>query len=339
MKRWTVVLIPQQRGERVTHTITLASIHLWLAISFLMLLTFLTTFYYERQRLLLRREAVLRQINRVLELENAQPAASSPEKNSPPRDEVWAMGTRLKAEYEASIAEITAQLSDLYEMEKKARDLTGLRAAPAGGSTRADTDHSKGKGGAPSLAMAVMPALISGSVAPPTLLETGIRPSADLLLQEIHLRRESLSLLIRDVERQKEKLERIPVGWPLARRIGRLSSAFGYRLDPFTRRLAMHEGLDISAPYGTPVVATARGTVRFAGYKNAYGNLVIIDHGDGVQTAYAHLSAMLVKRGDTVSRGAVIGKVGSTGRSTGNHLHYEVRVNNSPVNPMRYISR
>ena len=339
MKRWTVVLIPQQRGASATHTITLASIHLWLAVSFLILLTFLTAFYYERQRLLLHREAVLRQMNRVLELENAQPAASFPEKNGPPRDEARAIEARLKAEYEASIAEITAQLNDLYEMEKKARDLTGLRAAPAGGSTRTDTDRTRGKGGASSLVLAAMPALISGTVAPPTLLEIGIRPSADLLIQEIRLRRESLSLLIRDVERQKEKVERIPAGWPLARRIGRFSSAFGYRLDPFTRRLDMHEGQDIAAPYGTPVVSTARGTVRLAGYKDAYGNMVIIDHGDGVQTAYAHLSAILVKPGETVSRGAVIGKVGSTGRSTGNHLHYEVRVKNRPVNPMWYISR
>ena len=187
--------------------------------------------------------------------------------------------------------------------------------------------------------LAAMPALISGAVAPPTLLETGVRPSADLLIQEIRLRRESLALLIRDVERQKEKVERIPAGWPLVRRAGKFSSGFGYRLDPFTRRLDKHEGLDISAPYGTPVVATARGTVRFAAYKDAYGNMVVVDHGDGIQTAYAHLSAILVKPGDTVSRGQVIGKVGSTGRSTGNHLHYEVRLNNSPVNPVRYIAR
>jgi len=339
MKRWTVVLIPQQRGESATHTITLASIHLWLAASLLVLLTFLTAFYYERQRLLLHREAILRQINRALELENAQPQATPVEKKGPQRDEVRAIEARLKAEYEASIAEITAQLSDLYEMEKKARDLTGLRAAPAERGGQTDTDRTKGKGGAPSLVLTAMPALISGTVAPPTLLETGLRPSADLLIQEIRLRRESLALLIREVERQKEKVDRIPAGWPLARRVGRFSSSFGYRLDPFTRRLDMHEGQDISAPYGTPVVATARGTVRFAGYRDAYGNMVIIDHGDGVQTAYAHLSAILVKPGDTVSRGALIGKVGSTGRSTGNHLHYEVRVNNRPVNPMRYISR
>ncbi|HOV61918.1 MAG TPA: M23 family metallopeptidase [Candidatus Hydrogenedentes bacterium] len=338
MKRWTVVLIPQHRGEHATHTITLASAHLWLMAGVLVLLTFLTAFYYERQRLLLHREMVLRQVNRALELESAKSPENTPSNNGPQRDEVRAIEARLKAEYEASIAAITAQLNDLYEMEKKARDLTGLQAAPAGGAGNANRDG-KGKGGAISLSLAAMPVLISGTVTPPTLLETGTRPSADLLIQEIRLRRESLALLIRDVERQKEKVERIPAGWPLARRIGKYSSPFGYRLDPFTRRLDMHEGQDISAPYGTPVVATARGVVRLAGYKDAYGNMVIIDHGDGIQTAYAHLSAILVKPGDKVSRGQVIGKVGSTGRSTGNHLHYEVRLNNSPVNPMRYIAR
>lgn len=339
MKKWTVVLIPQHRDKSASHTITLASAHFWLVAALLVLLTFLTAFYYERQRLLLQREAILRQINRALELEKANPEESPSGTAAASRDEVRALEARLKAEYEATIAAITAQLNDLYEMEKKARDLTGLQAAPTADGGRRTEKQGNGKGGAPSFTLAAMPALISGAVAPPTLLETGVRPSADLLIQEIRLRRESLALLIRDVERQKEKIERIPAGWPLARRAGKFSSGFGYRLDPFTRRLDKHEGLDISAPYGTPVVATARGTVRFAAYKDAYGNMVVVDHGDGIQTAYAHLSAILVKPGDTVSRGQVIGKVGSTGRSTGNHLHYEVRLNNSPVNPVRYIAR
>jgi murein DD-endopeptidase MepM/ murein hydrolase activator NlpD len=100
----------------------------------------------------------------------------------------------------------------------------------------------------------------------------------------------------------------------------------------------MHEGIDIGAPEGTPIYAAAAGTVIYAGWESGYGNLTVIDHGNGLATAYGHQSRLAVSSGQTVSRGQLIGNVGSTGHSTGPHLHFEVRVNGVPTNPLDYLS-
>ncbi len=113
---------------------------------------------------------------------------------------------------------------------------------------------------------------------------------------------------------------------------GTLSSGFGYRWG------SMHKGLDVAAPYGTSIMAAAGGTVKFSGWNNGgYGNLVIISHGNGIETYYAHCSSVCVTAGDYVSQGQVISKVGSTGQSTGNHCHFEVRVNGVAQNPRNYV--
>ncbi len=116
-----------------------------------------------------------------------------------------------------------------------------------------------------------------------------------------------------------------------------ISSGFGRRLDPFVRRPSLHTGIDFRATYGAAVRPTAPGTVVAAGYNGGYGNMVDVDHGDGVVTRYGHLSRIEVKVGDAVSPSKVIGRVGSTGRSTGPHLHYELRVNDEAIDPMRFI--
>ncbi len=118
---------------------------------------------------------------------------------------------------------------------------------------------------------------------------------------------------------------------------GRVSSPFGYRIHPIFHVRKMHTGIDLSAGMGTPIKAADSGTVVQAGWRGGYGKCVVISHGNGVATLYAHQSVILVSVGDTVTRGQVIGKVGSTGYSTGAHLHFEVRVNGSPVDPMRYL--
>lgn len=115
------------------------------------------------------------------------------------------------------------------------------------------------------------------------------------------------------------------------------TSTFGFRMDPYTGLQQMHAGLDISANIGTRVIASASGVVTWAASQNAYGNLVTIDHGHGITTRYAHLSKINVKVGDEVQRGTLIGEVGNTGRSTGPHLHYEVRLNGIPQDPERFI--
>ena len=116
------------------------------------------------------------------------------------------------------------------------------------------------------------------------------------------------------------------------------TSGFGVRSDPFHAGAAMHPGIDLAGAYGTPVYATADGTVLRAGWNNGgYGNLVEIDHGRGITTRYGHMSAILVHEGDKITRGQQIGRMGSTGRSTGNHLHYEVRIDGRAVNPIPFM--
>lgn len=127
----------------------------------------------------------------------------------------------------------------------------------------------------------------------------------------------------------------VPNLWPV---LGRLESGVGGRRNPFGGRgYEYHEGQDIDAQYGSPVQAAASGRVIVAGWQRGYGNVVYIDHSHGLTTRYGHLSEIDVIVGQTVSRGQTIGLVGSTGRSTGPHLHYEVRVNNQPVNPRDYL--
>jgi murein DD-endopeptidase MepM/ murein hydrolase activator NlpD len=114
----------------------------------------------------------------------------------------------------------------------------------------------------------------------------------------------------------------------------KVGSTFGYRIDPFTRGARFHAGVDIKAAWGDPVGASQPGVVKFAGWHHGYGNLLIVEHGGGVTTHYAHLSSFLVAVGTKVSRGTIVGRAGSTGRSTSPHLHYEVRLNDNPVNPL-----
>ena len=125
-----------------------------------------------------------------------------------------------------------------------------------------------------------------------------------------------------------------PDRWPVR---GRITSSFGERIDPFLGEGAFHDGIDIAVPYGTPVHVTADGLVVFAGVENGYGRTVIVDHGHGIRTLYAHMSSLAVTVGQRIDRGEVVGYVGVSGWSTGPHLHYEVRVNRAPVNPYRYL--
>jgi len=128
---------------------------------------------------------------------------------------------------------------------------------------------------------------------------------------------------------------RLPVAMPM-RHYKRISSRFGYRSDPFRHRLALHAGVDFKAPYGAPIYATAPGTVTRAGWTGSYGRLVEIRHDNGVVTRYAHQSRVLVRVGQRVKAGQIIGRLGNTGRSTGPHLHYETRLHGRPVNPARF---
>ena len=133
---------------------------------------------------------------------------------------------------------------------------------------------------------------------------------------------------------QKSLLASTPSVWPTR---GWVTSDFGNRLDPYTADRVMHHGLDIAAPHGKEILSPSEGTVVFSGPEGSYGNVLVIDHGYGVKTRYGHLAQIDVKAGERVMRGQKLGTVGNTGRATGPHLHYEVRVNGVPENPRKFI--
>ncbi len=146
--------------------------------------------------------------------------------------------------------------------------------------------------------------------------------------------------LLRDALARRLQLDAVAAHLPLRQPVAgplEVTSGFGARSDPFYHRLALHTGVDLREDYGSPVHAVAAGTVTIAGPQSGYGTLIEIDHGNGYATRYAHLSALAVKVGDKVAAGATVGQVGTTGRSTGPHLHYEVRIAGEPVDPARYL--
>ncbi|ABN52978.1 MAG TPA: M23 family peptidase [Hungateiclostridium thermocellum] len=143
-----------------------------------------------------------------------------------------------------------------------------------------------------------------------------------------------LSSLSETQSKLKQYIDSIPTLWPAS---GRISSRFGTRSDPFNFSQKVHEGIDIAADYGTTILASATGKVTLSDWYGNYGKCVIIDHGYGLSTLYGHCQTLLVKEGQTVKKGDKIATVGSTGRSTGPHLHFEVRLNGVPVDPLQYL--
>ncbi len=339
MKTWTVMLIPHDRSS--TRTLTVSAFH-FVAVPVLFgVLAFVAAFLFARQQAIATDHQQLKDAYRSLEI---RAAATKPQPTAQPaevpasalsEEQIAEVEARLRAEYESSIAAITSELSDLYDMEAKARDITGM--APRKRAAVEETSaKGNGKGGPESFGSYVY-STIDESLRPPHVIYGLSRPSADLILQEIRLRRQSIQYLVSDMEAASDKVERIPSIWPLKGTRGKITSRYGYRRDPFNYRLRHHDGVDVSAPTGTPVVATAKGVVAYAGRDGDYGNIVRVDHGNGIQTWYAHLSSISVKRGDKISRQDLVGKVGSTGRATGAHLHFEVHVNGRPVDGEKYL--
>ncbi len=158
----------------------------------------------------------------------------------------------------------------------------------------------------------------------------------DKLTKQFVVQSNSYDEIVKIANQRKDRLASIPAISPVSKKRARLASFFGYRIHPILRTKRMHEGVDFSAPRGTKVYATADGVVRNTKYSGGYGRQILIDHGHGYKTRYAHLNKSLVRRGQKVKRGDLIGHVGSTGLSTSPHLHYEVLKNGSPVNPINY---
>jgi murein DD-endopeptidase MepM/ murein hydrolase activator NlpD len=173
----------------------------------------------------------------------------------------------------------------------------------------------------------------TGSLFTPSI--TGSAEDTFGILRDLLYTLESrLQVVQTDVDKRQALAAATPSIWPTR---GWLSDGFGQRTDPFTGDVEYHTGLDISADRGEPVMATANGTVGIAQRSGAYGNMVVIDHGFGLSTRYAHLDSFHVKPGDRVRRGDVVGYAGATGRATGDHLHYEILVSGRQMNPLQFL--
>ncbi len=230
----------------------------------------------------------------------------------------------------ASYREATGQLAAQVTSLQGAVDELGVRATVDANASRA-MDR-------------LPPAVRSRAMGGGSAASTGVLESAfsspdnalGVLRELLGVIEERLDSVRSGVERRQALASATPSIWPVT---GWLSSGYGNRQDPFNGGRDFHPGLDISAEFGRPVHATADGTVVSAAREGSYGNLVVIDHGFGLATRYGHLSRFGVSAGQFVRRGSVIGYVGSTGRSTSAHLHYEVLVNGKLTNPMTLLTR
>jgi murein DD-endopeptidase MepM/ murein hydrolase activator NlpD len=234
----------------------------------------------------------------------------------------------------ASYRAATGELSDQISTLQTAVDQLGARAAVDPNASRAMDKlplniRSRAMGGIEAANRAAFSPMVGGGMAT-TEAALGVLSE---LLGVLGSRLES----VRDsVEKRQALAAATPSVWPVA---GWLTSSYGSRRDPITNDQGFHPGLDISADYGQPVLATADADVETAGPNGAYGNMVVLDHGFAITTKYGHLSRLAVAAGQHVKRGDVIGYVGSTGRSTGSHLHYEIWMNGRLTNPMTLLAR
>ena len=159
----------------------------------------------------------------------------------------------------------------------------------------------------------------------------------DMLAKEIYTQAKSYDEVLAMSKTQEIRMENIPAIQPVMNKdLKRVASGYGMRIDPVYHVRRFHQGMDFTAPTGTEVFATGNAKVKFAGWKQGYGNTVILDHGFGYETLYAHLYKSLVRKGQKVRRSDIIALVGNRGKSTGPHLHYEVRLNGRPVDPRNY---
>jgi hypothetical protein len=227
------------------------------------------------------------------------------------------------AQLDSSICIFQDQMTELVETEKNLRIMADLPPI--------DADVRKvGVGGHSGREAVFSAEPVDGGERLPDLSLADI----DRLLRQAKLEKQSFQEVESAFQDNIDRLQHTPTIWPVS---GYISRGFGKHTDPFTGQYRQHEGLDIVNRVGAAVIATADGKVIKRGWQGDYGWMVVIDHGYGYQTAYGHLDSILIGKSERVKRGQTIATLGNSGRSTGPHLHYEVRVNGSPVNPYRYI--
>ena len=340
------MLIPHGQGN--TRSLNLYALQLYGVVTVFSVLSFLAAYSLQSARVAKKDIERLEREKRELGAQ-AVPVALQQPTLAMSDDEKTKIEQQVREEYEARMAAITSELSELYDVEKNFRKNNGLppRSKKPAGYVENVSAETGGKGGAPSTGPgdeAPATANTDETMRPPSVIDGLANPSADLVVQEINIRTESLreynELYLAASQAKKEEIDRTPGIWPVAgTKRALVTSRFGYRKDPFTRDLSFHDGLDIGAPYGSSVIATGKGRVIFSGWDKYLGNCVRVDHGDGLVTVYGHLQKTTCSMGDTVVKGTEVGKLGSTGLSTGAHVHYEVRINGKAVDPERYLAQ
>ena len=214
----------------------------------------------------------------------------------------------------ARVGELQARMIRLDSQSRRLSEQTGTQPPPR-------TDQGRG-----------------GPFVPAPLNEDTLRQEIERLASQIEKKSLELDKAEKVVRAEQLRNALLPTTLPV-RGGASLGSPFGVRIDPFGRGRAMHEGLDFTAPYGTPILAAADGVVVYAAYHPEFGKCVEINHGGELITRYAHMSALSVEHGEPVRRGQKIGELGSTGRSTGAHLHFEVRQNGLAIDPAMFLSQ
>jgi len=219
------------------------------------------------------------------------------------------------------LGEMQAQLMRLDALGERVQGLAGVRPEEF------NFKDKPGRGGAE---------LASNGWDTRDLSMTEFQNALDALAKDVDHRADYMNVVETTLMSDKIKSKLLPTIQPV--NVSYNASGFGWRLDPFTGRSAFHEGIDFASPTGTPIVAAAGGVVIAAEYHHDYGNMLEIDHGNDIVTRYGHASKLLVKVGDIVRRGQNVANIGSTGRSTGAHLHFEVLVKGIPQNPHKFLS-
>lgn len=300
-RKWNVLIVPSSPGRNV-YSFEISSIYLWRAAvvaASLVLITVLAVLYagYHWNASRSARIASLES-----ELEN--------------RD--------------SELSQLNREFTVLKQLENKLRTMAGLepREEPYTSAMGGGKGGPYPGGSAPEYGGSADDAS-SGSKPQQLSSRSLMKNSSDL--------KDSFESVLEVFEREKARISSIPSINPVAYQNAWISSGFGYREDPITGEKRFHEGCDIVAPRKTPILAPADGIVSFAGWSDGLGRMVEIEHGYGYTTRYGHASKLAVKRGDMVKRGDIIAYVGSSGRSTGPHLHYEVRYHGTLVNPYKYL--
>jgi murein DD-endopeptidase MepM/ murein hydrolase activator NlpD len=303
-KKWTIIVVPNSTDEGFNVTIGLQSLRIGLLSLCLLAVIILAV-----------------SVNFILDWRHGY------------MDQIARLERRAKAS-EARLAGLNSEFKNVLILEDKLRAIAGLEP-------RHEIQGKAGMGGQenPELMEAeYMPPEMEEAIPyPPSFIADETAMDTDTFLEAILSARDSFSEILVSFEKEQDRLSSIPSINPVYSPDAWISSGYGYRKDPINGARRFHDGMDIVAPRKTPVIAPAKGKVMFAGWRDGLGRMVEIKHGYGYSTIYGHNDKLTVKKGDTVERGDTIALLGSSGRSTGPHLHYELRKDGKLLNPYRYV--